>query len=72
MFEGESKRINSGIKIQGQENEIQNVIYGFKELFESLEQAGNLIIFKSPDHLMGGAKDNHKYREMYYVIDKYF
>jgi hypothetical protein len=30
----------------------------------------NLIIFKSPDHLMGGAKDKHKYRKIYYLSEK--
>ena len=29
----------------------------------------NLIIFKSPGHLLGGAKDNHKYLKLYYVSD---
>ena len=50
MFEGESRRPIPGIMIQDQETEIQNVIFGFKELFESLEQVSNLIIFKSPGH----------------------
>ena len=27
----------------------------------------NLIIFKFPGHLMGGAKDKHKYLKLYYV-----
>jgi hypothetical protein len=31
----------------------------------------NIMIFKSPGHLVGGAKDKYKYRKMYYVFDKY-
>jgi hypothetical protein len=71
MFEGERRRMNSGIMIQDQETEIQSVKYVIKELNGLLEQAGNLIIFKFPGHLMGGTKDNHKYRKMYHVLDKY-
>ena len=32
----------------------------------------NLIISISPGHLMGGAKDNQKYRKIYYLLGKYF
>lgn len=31
----------------------------------------NLIIFKSPGHLMGGAKDKHRYLKLYYMSEEY-
>ncbi len=65
MFGGGRRRVKPGIMIQDQESDIQSVKYVIKELDESLEQVGNLIIFKFPVHIVGGAKDKHKYREIY-------
>ena len=41
-------------------------------LIDWIPEIRNLIISISPGHLMGGAKDNQKYRKIYYLLGKYF